>query len=471
MPATLALPIDVRIERLGVAELDWRVGTNRGTIRGLAFGYTGGATGHRVSDLTFVAPLGAITGNATIDAAAPFAIGGRLHAKGDAALTGTEADIVLGGSLAALTLDATGKAGSAPFTGRASVAPLAATALREVTLDARRIDLAAWNSALPTTELAIVVRATPAAGAIAGTIDATNAATGTIDAGRVPLSTFSSRFAWRDDVLSLESIAAALEGGGAIAGNAQIPVGAAGSAGSWTLELRDIDLRRIYAPLLATRLSGKLAAELDREQQRFRGDIADRTMRGGIALDFAAVLADGAVVVDRFRARSGKGELVGRGRIALGRGARFRDRSDRHAIRSGGVRSLSERRARRADRGQRHARGAVARSRGPGAGARQPPFGRRHGRHARAAPSRGAPSATSRSISPPAGRRSRRRAAAGATGDRIAVTLDSPELADFAPLLPAPLASSLGGALSSQGRLRRACRRRPASLSKPRASG
>jgi hypothetical protein len=34
MPSTLALPIEVRIERLGVADLDWRVGTNGGTIRG-----------------------------------------------------------------------------------------------------------------------------------------------------------------------------------------------------------------------------------------------------------------------------------------------------------------------------------------------------------------------------------------------------------------------------------------------------
>ena len=186
-----------------------------------------------------------------------------------------------------------------------------------MTLDARGVDLAAWNSALPATALAIAVRAAPTSGAIAGTIEATNAAIGTLDAGRIPLSAFSSRFSWRDDVLALESIAAAFEGGGTVAGQAQIPVGTAGSAGSWTLELRDIDLRRIYAPLVATRLSGKLAADLEREQQKFRGDVADRTMRGGIALDFSAVLANDAIVVDGFRARSGRSELAGRGRVGL----------------------------------------------------------------------------------------------------------------------------------------------------------
>ena len=217
--------------------------------------------------------MGAITGNASLDAGAPFAIGGRLHAKGDAALAGTDADVVLAGSPRHADARRHGQAATATFTARASVAPLAATALREVTLDARGVDLAAWNSALPATALAIAVRAAPTSGAIAGTIEATNAAIGTLDAGRIPLSAFSSRFSWRDDVLALESIAAAFEGGGTVAGQAQIPVGTAGSAGSWTLELRDIDLRRIYAPLVATRLSGKLAADLEREQQRFRGDV------------------------------------------------------------------------------------------------------------------------------------------------------------------------------------------------------
>ena len=119
LPQTMALPIEVRIEHLGVGQLDWRVGTSRGAIRGLAFGYSGGAAGHRVSDLTFVAAMGAITGNATIGADAPFPIAGRLKAKGDAALAGADADIVLGGSLAALTLDGSGNGGRRPFHRRA----------------------------------------------------------------------------------------------------------------------------------------------------------------------------------------------------------------------------------------------------------------------------------------------------------------------------------------------------------------
>ena len=170
---------------------------------------------------------------------------------------------------------------------------------------------------------------------IAGTIEATNAAIGTLDAGRVPLSAFSSRFAWRDDVLALESIAAALEGGGTITGQAQIPLGAAGTAGSWTLELRDIDLRqdlraaRRHPPFRERSSPISIGSS--------RGSAAMSPIarsRGGIALDFAAVLADGAVVVDRFRARSGQGRARRSRPRRPRRRARLRARRDRDALRS-----------------------------------------------------------------------------------------------------------------------------------------
>ena len=123
----------------------------------------------------------------------------------------------------------------------------------------------------------------------------------------------------RGATISLLSIpsSAALDGSGTLRGQGRIPLGVAGTAGSWSLDVRDVDLKRLYAPLVATRVTGKLIAELDLQRQRIRGDVADRTITGGLALDFAAVVADGAVVVERFRARSGKGELAGRGRLAL----------------------------------------------------------------------------------------------------------------------------------------------------------
>jgi len=446
MPSTLALPIEVRIERLGVADLDWRVGTNGGTIRGLSFGYAGGADGHRISAVTFVASVGAITGDATIGSAAPFAIAARLHAKGDAALAGTEADIGVAGSLAALTLDATGNARNAPFTAHATLAPLAAVPWRDVAIDAKRIDLSAWHGVLPATNLDVVVRASPATDGIAGTIDAVNNSVGTVDAERIPLSTVASRFALRSDGLALDSIAAALEGGGAITGSARIPLGDALTGGAWTLELRDIDAHRIHAALASTRLSGTIDAELDREQQRFRGSVSDRTVRGGIGLDFAAVLGNDVLAVDRLRARSGKGELVGRGRITLVRNRAFEvdatatsfDPAAYGAFPGGSL------------------NGSIV-----AAGSLAPPLtvraqvtlaqGSRLSGVALSGTGRGTFSEKSvRDIAVDlAAGHSKLTAtgAAGAVGDHLAVAVDSPDIADFAALLPARYASSVAGAL------------------------
>src|SRR5439155_619219 len=81
---------------------------------------------------------------------------------------------------------------------------------------------------------------------------------GAVDAKQIPLSTIASRFALRDDVLALDSIVAALEGGGSITGSARIPLGGAVTGGAWTFEVRDIDAHRIYAALVRTGLCGSL---------------------------------------------------------------------------------------------------------------------------------------------------------------------------------------------------------------------
>ncbi len=448
-PKDLALPIDVRIEHLGIGQLDWRVGTSAGTIRGLAFGYTGGKTGHRIADVKFVADIGAITGDASIGAGTPFPIAGRLKAKGDAALAGADAEVDLAGSLAELTLNASGAARAARFTGRASLAPLAAVPLREATINANGVDLTAWNAALPATALTVTLRARPVDGAVAGTIDATNAAPGTIDAGRVPMSALATRFAWRDDTLTLDAIDVTLAGGGTLAGNGRIPLGTSGSAGAWTLDVRNVDLRQIYAPLIATALSGKLEADLDQKQQRIRGDVADRTLAGGVAFDFSAIATDSAVVVEQMRVRSGKGELEGRGRVALGAERAFSfdavarrfDPASYGAFPSGTLDGKIEATGTLAPAWRVHADVALAR------GSRL--SGVALSGTARATVSRESIRDAAVDLSVGSGKL----AATGATGgtsDPIVVVLVAPKIAEFAPFFPAALAPTLSGTLRAK---------------------
>jgi len=317
LPETLALPFDVTIDHLAVARLDWRVGPNSGVIRGLALRYSGGSEAHRIANLTLGQNVWTLTGGAEIAAAKPFAIGGELTVRGQAPAGAAEATASLSGTLAALKVDGRGQAGDAHFTVRAALAPLAPVPLVEVDADAADVDLAAWNTALPSTRLALTARAEPAADGTTGRVELSNALAGAIDAGRVPLDDASANFTWRDGELALDELVATLPGGARARGRARIPLGDSDTAGTWSLELADVDLRRIYAPLASTRLSGSIDADLARDRQRIRGDVTDRQLAGGIALRFDATVADGTVDLPAFRLAASGGELAGRGRVAL----------------------------------------------------------------------------------------------------------------------------------------------------------
>src|SRR4030095_11102330 len=103
LPSTLELPVKVAIERVAVGTLAWHVGANMGTIEGLEFGYTGDASGHRVSDLKLVTLGGTFTGEAKLGARAPFSLEARIHLAADASLRNARADFVATGTLTALT--------------------------------------------------------------------------------------------------------------------------------------------------------------------------------------------------------------------------------------------------------------------------------------------------------------------------------------------------------------------------------
>ena len=231
LPDSLSLPIDVTIERLGVARLHWRAGSRQGSITGLEFGYTGGAREHRISGLTLVTNLGVLTGAATIGGRTPFPIDGTFAFAAEAARKDARIDVVAAGTLATLAIDARGRAGAAGGTAHATLAPLAAVPLHELYVDLRDVDLAKWDPALPATRLTLVARGKPIDGGISGTFDTTNTLAGPVDAGKMPLRASAGRFAWRAESLALDGIDAELVGGGRATGRARIPLGGAFAGG------------------------------------------------------------------------------------------------------------------------------------------------------------------------------------------------------------------------------------------------
>jgi len=321
LPASLALPTEVAIDEIAVAHFDWRIGTSSGTITGLRFGYTGGAVSHRVDNLSLVAPRGALTGDISMGGEPPFAIAGKFTLAGGATLREARADVAVSGRLDAVAVDAAGRAGEARFTLRARLSPLAVAVLEDLSLDAQGLDLATWDATFPATRLSVKVEARPFDGGLLGDVEAVNAIPGPIDGERLPVRSLRSRFSWRADAIALDELSAELAGGGRAAGRANVPLN--GNAGKWTLDVRDLDLKAIHASLVATRLSGKISADLDSARQRINGTVSDRTMVGGIGLSFVATVTDRRLGVERFRIHAGDGELTGSGRIEL---------ADRHAF-------------------------------------------------------------------------------------------------------------------------------------------
>jgi len=311
LPSDLVLPLEVNVRNVGVERLDWRVGTRAGTITGVAFDYAGGARTHSVEKLRLVTGDGTLEGRAEIGAQTPFPLQAALVFTGDGAFRDTRADASASGTLASVALAAQGTSRDAAIAARARLAPFAQVPLVEVHVDARDVDVARFDNAFPATRLTVTIDAKPQADGLAGTMSAQNTDAGAIDAGRVPLTRMTSRFAWDSRVLALDEIDARLPGDARVTGSAMVP--ADGSASSMQLVLRDLDLHRVHSTLIATRLTGRLSADVAQAKQSVRAELA----QADLSIQFAATVTGRRVDVERFRGRAGAGEVTGRGRATF----------------------------------------------------------------------------------------------------------------------------------------------------------
>ncbi|MEO8675345.1 MAG: translocation/assembly module TamB domain-containing protein [Casimicrobiaceae bacterium] len=452
LPENLALPIDIVIERLAVGVLSWRVGTGHGKMEGLEFGYAGGASAHRMTDLRVVTKVGTLTGDATLGTGKPFALDGTFKLAGDAMLRDARINLAAKGTLASLAVDVDGRAGEGFVSGHATLAPLADVPLVALSLDARDIDLAAWDRALPTTRLAATIKAQPADGGLAGTIEATNALAGNFAAARIPFRAITTRFAWHADVLALDDFSAELEGGAKATGKARIGLGDRVTGGNWTLDIRDLNARQLYAPLVETRLAGSIVADLDPKRRTVSGNLADRGFPGGLAVNFAASFDEVTIEIARFQARVSGGELAGHGRLDLdGQRAFAFDATATHLdpsrigaypaasldgkVTASGVLNP----AWRVDADVVIAQGSLLSG--------KPLHGTVRGT---ATPNRLRDAAVELSIGSATVKAS---GSVGEPGDHITATLDAPHLAELVPLLPAAIPRTLDGALQVKAQM------------------
>ncbi len=277
----------------------------------MAFDYAGGARNHSVQKLRFVADVGTLEGRAEIGAVAPFPLQAALVFTGDGAFRDTRANADASGTLEHVALAAAGTSRDAAVSAKATLTPFAAVPLVDAHIDARDVDVARFDARLPATRLTMTVEAKPVADGFAGTLRASNVDAGAIDAGRVPLTQLTSRFNWDGRGLALDDVDARLPGDARVTGRATLP--SDGSASSLALAVRNLDLHSVHSALIATRLTGTLAADVAQEKQLVRGDLA----QADLSLNFVATVTGRRVDIERFRGRAGAGEVSGRGHVTL----------------------------------------------------------------------------------------------------------------------------------------------------------
>lgn len=156
-------------------------------------------------------------------------------------------------------------------------------------------------------------------GAIGGELRLENARPGAIDAERVPLRSLRGAFDWASSVLSVRELQATLPADGRVAGTFSVDFAQSldvldrsfpALRGEW--RVHDIDLSQLRGDLGGTRLSGSIQADRD----RFEIDLAD-TGREEIGLRSAFRLGEAMLHLDRARLRTSAGVLETSGSASL----------------------------------------------------------------------------------------------------------------------------------------------------------
>ncbi len=315
VPQSLALPMDVAIDRAAVGQLLLRSGKAQWPIRDIRFAYGGGADTHRLSSIGLAAEPGTLAGDLELGARMPYPVRGRFLLAGTPALKSPQATVNVTGNLQHVELDAEGTVARARMTAKVVLEPITKTPLQRLDIALRELDLRALDARFPVTQLSVELHGVPAPDALlTGSFAANNDAPGTIDTDRVPLRSLQTQFTLTDAAISVRDLNAVLTDGGRVAGSGALHLaeGVPGAAGSeWALEVSELNLAALHGRLTKTRLSGRIDATLADQVQQVDASLTQQ----GMAFDARAQIAGTRVDLARFSVRAEGGEVSGSGRF------------------------------------------------------------------------------------------------------------------------------------------------------------
>ncbi len=221
----------------------------------------------------------------------------------------------LGGALERIELALSGSLADIPLSAKALLTPFAQRPLQALDAQAGPADLSRLDARWPHTALSIELSGKAnAAAALEGTLAARNAQPGTLDAERIPVAAADARFL--TDFTSLQLRELTVSG----------PAGLLAGSGRLDREHLELDvrasrlnLRAIRSTLRETRLEGPLHASARAKTQSVRGTLA----QAGMSLSADAVREGEVVEIRSLRAAAEGGEATGSGRLRLSEPMRF----------------------------------------------------------------------------------------------------------------------------------------------------
>jgi len=308
-PRSLAPPFSISVERIEIAKL--RIG-ERSELSNLRGRLVLGREAHEAEIAQLVAPWGGLSARVRVETAAPFALSGEVAIARDTPPR-TRAKLAAAGSLTSAQISLAGSLGASPVTGKLAFAAFERPWLGALELHGEHVDAAAFaaSPSAPHSDLALTIAARGAEDALLiGTLRAVNASAGPFSRAALPLETLAAELRLADGVLEFSSIDARIGASGEAHGRARLAAGAL----ALELALKQLDLLAFHERLRATRFAGELRASIG--AQRIEADLALRepAPRGqGRALRGRFVREGRAMRAEQVQIAIGGGEIEASG--------------------------------------------------------------------------------------------------------------------------------------------------------------
>lgn len=266
-PTDLLLPLALVVEKAGIATLSYG---NVLTATQIAGRLESDGRHHQLSDFRMQMADTALSGQATLDGAAPLPLTVAAEMTGQLADKPLALSIKANGPLERIALELLASQG---IEGQASaiLTPFAPAAFASARIALANINPAAWQDGAPTARLNLTADLAPQGEGVAGSFSLNNPQPGPFDRRRLPLASLSGHLDWQGETAHITGIKARLPGSGELNGRGQWQDGTL----NLDLQASRLDAAQLVSSLRPTRLNGPVSAKLAANRQDLRLDLKD----------------------------------------------------------------------------------------------------------------------------------------------------------------------------------------------------